>query len=85
MSEQLMILPPHVLDKAKAPKRRGHAAIPGTGPEGETCGSCRHIYRRQMAKTYIKCELTRSCWTGGGGTDVRARDPACSKWEAPDA
>ena len=66
----------------KARKTGLHAMPPGTGPEGETCGSCAHLYRKQRAKTYLKCALTRAFWTGGGGTDVRKRDPACSKWEA---
>jgi hypothetical protein len=65
-------------------KKRGHIAPPGTGPEGETCGSCLHLYRNVMAKTYLKCELNRAKWTGGGGTDVRARDPACRQWQAKD-
>lgn len=60
---------------------RGYAAPPGTGPEGETCKTCKHIYRNQQAKVYLKCWLTRACWTGGGKTDIRARAPACSKWE----
>ena len=58
-----------------------HAAEPGTGPAGESCGTCAHLARKSMAKTYLKCGLCRSMWTGGGGSDVRARDPACSKWE----
>ena len=62
------------------PRRRGHAAIPGTGPQGETCRTCVHLVRRQRAKTYLKCDLVK--WTSGAGTDVRAKDPACSRWEA---
>lgn len=62
--------------------KAGHAAPPGTGPEGETCGSCQHIYRRQMSKTYIKCGLNRARWTGGTKTDIRAGDAACKFWEA---
>lgn len=58
-----------------------HASIPGTGPAGETCGTCANLIHKRMAKTYIKCGLTRAMWTGGAGTDVRAKDPACSKWE----
>lgn len=58
-----------------------HAAPPGTGPAGETCGSCANLCRKRMSKVYLKCWLTEKLWTGGGGTDVRARDPACSKWE----
>ena len=60
-------------------RRRGHAAMPGGGPKGETCGTCAHLVRRRLAKTYLKCDLIR--WTSGPGTDVRAKDPACSRWE----
>lgn len=67
--------------KTTAPK--GHAAPIGTGPTGETCGSCRHLYRNRMAKTYLKCKLRQRFWTGGRGSDVRARDAACRHWEAP--
>lgn len=66
-----------------AGKKHGHAAMPGTGPPGQSCGTCGHLYRNRMAKTYLKCGLMRRFWTGGGGTDVLARDPACSRWEAP--
>lgn len=58
---------------------RGYAAPPGSGPVGETCRSCVHIYRRQFAKTYIKCDLIKA--TGGPKTDIRAGSPACSRWE----
>lgn len=64
----------------KAPAKGLHAAPMGTGPATETCGSCAHLYRHAMAKPYLKCELCRPMWTGGGGTDVRAKDLACSKW-----
>lgn len=59
-----------------------HAAVPGSGPLGETCGTCRHLARKRMSKTYLKCELARAYWTGGAGSDVKSRDPSCSKWEA---
>lgn len=64
----------------KRPKKRGYAAQPGTGPAGETCGSCHFLFRNRLAKTYLKCELMRRFWTGGEGTDVRARSPACRNW-----
>lgn len=60
---------------------RGHVAPPGTGPDGQTCGSCKHLARIAYAKTYLKCGLNRARWTGGPKTDVCARDQACSKWE----
>ena|ERR1700735_5514120 len=81
-ARQIAILPAHVLaSKARSLKIRGHAAAPGSGPSGETCGSCLHLYRNQMASTYLKCYLSRARWTGGAATDVKARDPACEKWE----
>lgn len=61
--------------------QRSHPAKPGTGPAGETCKTCAHIHRNQMAKTYLKCELMRAKWTGGYGTDIKASDAACEKWE----
>lgn len=62
------------------PQKRGYAAPPGTGPAGETCGTCRHLYRNRMAKTYLKCNLMRAHWTGGFGTDILAKAPACREW-----
>lgn len=64
------------------PKPQGHAWTPGTGPAGETCGTCKHCYANELAKTYYKCLLTRAFWTGGRKTDIRKRDPACKMWEA---
>lgn len=82
LTADFMTLP---LQSTPKPRPKGlYAALPGTGPEGETCGSCRHLYRREMAKTYLKCSLMQGKWTGGGGTDIKARAPACSKWEKPE-
>jgi hypothetical protein len=63
---------------------RGYAALPGSGPQGETCGGCKHLVRRRMSKTYQKCRLMEAHWTGGTGTDVQARSPACRNWEKND-
>lgn len=81
------------LDRALTPAERkrlragttpkGYAALPGSGPAGETCGSCAHVVRRQMARTYLKCGLMRRGWTRGAASDVRAKAPACSRWAAP--
>lgn len=65
------------IDK-KGNVRGGFAAKPGTGPKGETCGSCVHIVRRFAP--YLKCALMQSHWTNGPGTDIKARSPACAKW-----
>lgn len=71
-----------------APKRgkhyvepRGYAAPPGTGPEGETCGTCQHHVINRMSKNYHKCELAEHRWTGGRGSDILVRSPACRHWE----
>lgn len=69
-------------DKRSTPLPKGHAGKPGSGPAGETCGSCRHLARFRYSKTYLKCRLLEKQWTHGPGTDVRAKDAACLKWEA---
>lgn len=66
--------------KYPVPKRGGYAAPPGTGPDGETCGSCKHIFRTSR---YRKCEKRKSAWSHGFATDVFARSPACKFWEKP--
>lgn len=67
--------------KRREPKPNGYAYFPGTGPAGETCKTCKHIYRNRLAKTYLKCNLNQAKWTGGGGSDIRAKSPACKFWE----
>lgn len=88
MADELFTLPPQSeRSKLLAWRQRfakdGYADRPGTGPEGETCKSCKNIYRHEMARTYLKCMLQRTHWTGGPGTDIKAGAPACSKWELP--
>ena len=75
------LFPDWVPPKSRPP-RRGHAGIPGTGPEGETCGTCEHLVAtgRSRKRTYFKCGLARHRWTCGRATDVRFRDPACEQW-----
>ena len=62
---------------------RGYHGTPGEGPKGETCKTCKHIYRNRQAKTYLKCTLAKAKWTGGGASDIRAGSPACQFWESP--
>lgn len=63
--------------------KNGYAAQPGTGPQGKTCKDCRHkaSMGNYGSKRFIKCELRRSTWTHGEGTDILARSPSCSKFE----
>lgn len=72
------------INKRKDPRPAGYAAPPGGGPEGETCGSCRHLSRTTgTARDYLKCGLVADRWTGGRKTDVLSRSPACSRWLPP--
>jgi len=63
-------------------KCKGHADVPGHGPAGETCGTCRYrVTLEGGSRNFQKCELTRKYWTSGFGTDIRCKDPACRLWE----
>ena len=79
--DELMLLPPSAIKPPRS-KKHGHAALPGSGPTGQTCGSCAHLHRKTMASTYLKCRLMQAYWTGGGATDVRAKDATCRRWVA---
>lgn len=70
MTEQL-----DMLGAGRTFKGGGYAATPGTGPAGETCGSCRHCQRGG----YTKCALTRH--TSCEASDIRLIAPACLRWE----
>lgn len=63
----------------------GYAAQPGSGPADLTCGKCRHCVRKPgVAGRYLKCQLNRGRWTGGTASDIRARSPACIRFEPDD-
>ena len=66
----------------KGVQPRGYAGIPGTGPAGKRCKDCVFYYVKRLAKDYRKCSHVdaRIRWTGGAGTDILARSPACSKF-----
>jgi hypothetical protein len=59
---------------------RGYAYSPGTGPAGETCGSCSLIERHRR---WCKCghEYAVRKHTRGRASDILARSPACRYWE----
>jgi len=70
-------------DDVKRCRQRGHAAVPGTGPPGEKCGTCKHPVRVALhSKVIFKCNVMHHSWTNGAGTDIRLKDPACRWWEA---
>ena len=57
---------------------RGYAAPPGTGPEGKTCRQCtNYTHKGGVAGSYPKCLANQARWTGGRGSDILARAPAC--------
>lgn len=61
-----------------------YAAPPGTGPAGETCGTCRHVVKCGNPGSkgrWFKCKAIEHRWTGGRATDVLATAPACERWE----
>jgi hypothetical protein len=70
--------------RRKPTVRKGYAGIPGRGPEGETCKSCNHSRLCNVggAKQFYKCVLMKAHWTGGYGSDILARSPACQHWQA---
>lgn len=68
--------------KAKTTVARGYYAPPGSGPDGETCGTCFYCSGHGRGlKRWHKCDLARERWTGGRGTDVLVGSPACHAWE----
>ena len=79
-------VPPPPLKLDGEPRRRttrplGYAFRPGSGPEGETCGTCEHACRlRYHNKTYYKCEIVQHRWTHGAGSDILLKSPACTAW-----
>lgn len=70
-----------VVPKRKPTKANGYADKPGSGPEGETCGTCKHCVFKRMAGSYPKCAVVKESWTSGTATDIRLKSAACSKWE----
>lgn len=66
--------------KPKRGQAKGSAAPIGSGPRGETCGTCKHAYSRNGGRrNYWKCDLVKA--TGGPGSDIRLKWPACSRFD----
>jgi hypothetical protein len=81
-TERTLFGPMETEPKGRPLTRRCTPALSGTGPEGETCRSCRHYTRDQYHDyVYRKCGLMRHAWSRGEGTDIRAKWPACACWE----
>lgn len=61
----------------------GYAKSPGTGPAGETCGTCASLRVKvsRSGRRFFKCAHVAP--TSGRGTDIRKSAPACRLWESP--
>lgn len=70
-----------VVEPVKKRRRKvRHAQPPGTGPAGETCGTCDHLHVYQPGSNlFFKCGLLKP--VGGAATDIRKKDPACRMWK----
>lgn len=58
--------------------KQGYAAPPGTGPFGETCGSCRHLHTAGNPRKDLHCNLAGH---RRGERRPSQGSPACSRWE----
>lgn len=83
--------PPLVLTPAKPRGKhyvepRGYYAQPGTGPEGMTCRDCAfYCHKGGVSGTYPKCRKNEARWTGGRGSDILAKAPACKYFTPKDS
>lgn len=63
-----------------------YPAAPGTGPDDQTCGSCKHCWSTRSGsggpKRYYKCGLMSM--SRSANTDIALRSEACSYWERDD-
>lgn len=73
----------HPLTFVPKKKKSGYPAEPGTGPKGETCGTCDNLHSKEMysGRVFYKCKILTPKWTGGAGTDVKLRSASCSYWK----
>jgi hypothetical protein len=61
---------------------KAHVGIPGEGPAGARCGTCRHaVVPWSNSKRYYRCNLNKARWSNGEATDIHLKDQACPKWE----
>lgn len=86
MSEQLDLFDVGPRDRQQTvPIQRTCTPWPiGSGPAGESCGSCRHAVPTHSGsgKRFYKCALVRAYWTRGDGSDIKLRWSACRSWQA---
>lgn len=81
MADQPELFSVDEVGERKPLPKGGYPARPGSGPEGETCKTCRHYcVVPYHGKAYRKCALVE--WTHGPGTDIKSSSPACLHWES---
>lgn len=69
-------------DSPKLLFSQGAPAPLGSGPAGETCGSCQNCCHVQgHTKWYYKCLKMEKLWTHGAATDIRKKWPACKEFQ----
>jgi len=71
---------PKVMPRGEKPA--GYAGQPGSGPAGQTCGTCAFCrYRLINERRYYKCQRMSAIWSRNSTTDIRAQSPACNRFE----
>lgn len=61
----------------------GYAGMPGAGPAGEACKSCKWRKRVQHGvRCFNKCGHARGYDSRSEASDIRVSMPACEYWEA---
>lgn len=80
-----LTLPAHRDKPKKKYTPNGYASRPGSGPVGESCGTCENAVKRNGGRRYYwKCMLMAKVWTASYGTDIRLKSPACALWRFKD-
>lgn len=70
------------IERSSTVHANGYAAKPGTGPAGESCGTCANCRMRHLSaqRRVYKCALAMSGWNSSRSSDVLIHSPACEKW-----
>ena len=62
----------------QAPQLRGYADFPGSGPAGETCGSCaHHVTFHKRGQDHHRCFWMERLWGRNDAADI---DPDARSW-----
>jgi len=68
-----------LMHRKRDERPKGYAARPGSGPAGETCGTCANACKSNGH--FWKCLLLKHRWTNSYGTDIRLKTAACEFWK----